>query len=205
MTRPATPAGSIIQLFAFAGSKENGMKKSTKKFGLKAVLLIAAGVAVVALIGFYLRNGVGRHDERLAEAATFGDVGKVSQLISAGANVNAKSHSPITISLPKQADTDDGLTPLFYAVSNRKTEVARFLLEHGADPNIATDAGNVPLLIAAASGDTTMVGLLLKHGAKPGYKNAAGDTPLKRAQKGAQRDPRYQEVVRMLTAAGAKE
>ena len=42
-----------------------------------------------------------------------------------------------------------GQTPFLRAAAAGDVEVMRLLLEHGADPNIATDAGTTPLMVAA--------------------------------------------------------
>jgi ankyrin repeat protein len=177
------------------------MKKITRKVRVGLLVILVAGIVVVAFNNSYLSNGVGEREQGLMEAATFGDRSKVSELIRTGANVDAKAHSPFNLG---RSSVDDGLTPLFYAVSNRKTEVVRLLLENGANPNIATDADNVPLLIAASSGDPEIVSLLLKYKASPDHQNSVGDTPISLARRRAEHSPEHREVVRLLMTAGAR-
>ena len=68
--------------------------------------------------------------------------------------------------------------------------IARVLLEHGADPNCPNEQGDTPLHRVLASRlvrePTAFVKLLLDAGADPTRKNNAGETPLDIAQ--AQRD-----------------
>ncbi|WP_394794222.1 ankyrin repeat domain-containing protein [Armatimonas sp.] len=56
------------------------------------------------------------------------------------------------------------------------TELAKNLLAHGADPNVANDDGNTPLHIAAFFCRAELVELLLKNGAELNRKNPRGET-----------------------------
>src|SRR5262245_21898537 len=100
-------------------------------------------------------------------------------------------------------------TPLYLATDNRNIEggdfpvpkpdldhfdFIKFLLEHGADPNIRTkdntltrtiftmqwffEAGATPFVRAAQSGDLDLLKLLIKHGADPLAKTDHNDTAL---------------------------
>jgi ankyrin repeat protein len=72
-------------------------------------------------------------------------------------------------------------TALHVAVENGRTDVAKLLLESGADPNHPSDMydGWSPLLIAAARQSRQLVELLLSHGAHVDAWEAAalGDLP----------------------------
>ncbi len=57
-------------------------------------------------------------------------------------------------------------------------EMARLLLDDGANVNAADHAGLTRLHSAAAVADAAMVQLLLSRGADPGRKTVAGQTPL---------------------------
>ena len=91
--------------------------------------------------------------------------------------------------LGARVDVQDtaGHTPIFYSISLVERfnatlfEVAKKLLEAGANPNIPDRFGNVPLAVCcAASGfDTEQnLKLLLKHGADPYIRNHSGNSPL---------------------------
>lgn len=78
---------------------------------------------------------------------------------------------------------EDGLAPLHHAVRGGHFEVARFLLERGANANlrVATTAESTPLYEAAAAGHAALVALLLEHGAKINARARSGKTALHRA------------------------
>jgi uncharacterized protein len=65
-------------------------------------------------------------------AARQGAMSTVEALVELGADLNAASPA-------------DRTTPLVIAVINGHFDIAHYLLEHGADPNLATDAGMTPL------------------------------------------------------------
>lgn len=56
-------------------------------------------------------------------------------------------------------------TPLHLAVKNGHISVVDCLLQHGADPNIASDNNTTPLMTAAKNKSMEIVQLLLRHGA----------------------------------------
>ena len=77
-------------------------------------------------------------------------------LIAAGADVNelaTASFAPVT--------------PLGTAANFGAVEVAKVLLEHGADTEKTSDARHTPLSVAQANGHTTLADVLLAHGAAP--------------------------------------
>ncbi len=55
-------------------------------------------------------------------------------------------------------------------------EIARELLDHGANVNAVNADGVTPLMIAAARDNSAMIGLLLQAGADPRAKSTAGET-----------------------------
>ena len=90
-----------------------------------------------------------------------------------------------------------GQTPLPRA---RTVEIARLLLEHGADVDAARGPGVTPLMSAAAAGRTECVKLLLEHGADPNARDLPdGRTALHRAA--LEEDP---AIARALLEHGAE-
>lgn len=71
-------------------------------------------------------------------------------------------------------------TSLNIAVQNKQKNVARFLIESGADVNIAESGGFTPLHYAVL-GDVATTEFLLKHGADIYAKNSYGETPVDKA------------------------
>ena len=60
-----------------------------------------------------------------------------------------------------------------YAVEKDNYQIAKILLENGANPNIqSTVSGVAPLFDAALEGHLPMVKLLVSHGADPNQKGA---------------------------------
>jgi ankyrin repeat protein len=88
----------------------------------------------------------------LAEAAVAGNADVVRRLLTAGADVEAQDA--------------DGQTALMIAARSSVIEVARLLLENGADANARERwREQTPLMWAAAQSRPAMVDLLLAHGA----------------------------------------
>ena len=82
------------------------------------------------------------------------------------------------------ADQPGGLTALHVAMLNNYTELARWLLERGANPNAPDGKGEAPLHAAAIFDrrpGCPMTRLLLAHGADVGARDPQGETPLHRA------------------------
>jgi uncharacterized protein len=134
-------------------------------------------------------------------AAREGTVESARLLIAAGAN-------------PNDASTD-GTEALVVAAHSDNAPVAMYLLDHGADPNLA-GAGYAALHAAVLRGNVALVKALLEHKANPNVKlmkgtetrrfsqvyslpgNLAGATPLLLAGKFAEA-----EIMRALANGGA--
>lgn len=86
----------------------------------------------------------------LMEVAKLGDVDKARVLLGHGANVNIRT---------------DGNTPLVWAISNNHPELARFLIDAGADVNLPGDGGIRPLARARTHNMADIEKLLLAKGA----------------------------------------
>lgn len=89
------------------------------------------------------------------------------------------------------------------ANAEEKEKVVSFLIESGADLNVAGDAsdkskGGSPLMYAAQVGRIDYLQLLLDHGAEIDFQNANGDTALIKAADGDKL-----ESIRFLLANGA--
>jgi ankyrin repeat protein len=91
-------------------------------------------------------------------AARAGDIESVKLLLAAGMDINTRTQADnnpprngvvVALGFPKSVWTS-GYTPLLVATVRGRIEMAHFLLDHGADPNIL-DAGYTPLHWAAAN------------------------------------------------------
>jgi len=90
------------------------------------------------------------------------------------------------------------MTPLHLAAWEGRAAVTEFLLQHGADPNVAEANGDTPLHFAASSGYAEIARSLLKHGAQVNARNKDGKTPLSRGR------PRS-EIAELLKKHGGVE
>ncbi|CAD6195177.1 unnamed protein product [Caenorhabditis auriculariae] len=103
----------------------------------------------------------------LLEAASKGDLDKVTELLESGADVDSKDFV--------------GATPIYWASEKGHLEVVRLLLDHEADVEIANKDGWTPLLSASFYGKEEIVTTLLRHGADPNAQNGRGFTALQLA------------------------
>jgi ankyrin repeat protein len=99
-------------------------------------------------------------------AASTNDVEYALSRILAGDDVN-------------QGD-DMGFTPLHLAAQEWSLDVARLLLQRGADVDKTNVHGNTPLFTAVfnSRGRGEMIELLREHGADPLYVNESGQSPV---------------------------
>ena len=102
-------------------------------------------------------------------AARQGDLRAARHLVTAGADVNDMAAV--------------GTSALVVAAHSGHTALARFLLEHGADPN-AAEAGYSALHAATLRGDETLAAALLARGADP-------NAPVVRGSQGRRNSPDY--------------
>lgn len=117
------------------------------------------------MVELLLQNGAGPH---LPALCYVGDVEQAKALADAE---------------PQLVDTvgSSGHTPLYAAVCGGSVELARMLLDRGADPEGKTKFGEAPLHAAANRGGVAMIKLLLERGADPSPRNSLNWTPLHRA------------------------
>jgi quinoprotein dehydrogenase-associated probable ABC transporter substrate-binding protein len=121
-------------------------------------------------------------------------------LMEAGAKVNEPSG-------------DDGLTPLMIAAgqtspaegamflpgSTRPTDIARGLLDRGADVNAQSKSGATALMIAAVHNNPPMIGMLIDAGADPTLKNSLGQTAADVAERNGNLEA--QQAIKVLSTA----
>lgn len=155
---------------------------------------------LVLVVSFCLSTAAGvsagKLEDDLHWAVMLRDVNRVRASLDQGANVNAKD------------EDKSGYTALMSAAMNGLTDVAKVLLDKGADVNIKDNYGGTALEYAALFGNADIVKLLLEKGANVNEKYSNGRTILDEVNKLIGEDKsnkeKYEEVVRILKDAGAR-
>eukprot|EP00894_Picocystis_sp_ML_P001752 jgi/Pico_ML_1/52269/g2998.t1 len=104
----------------------------------------------------------------LLEAAKFGDVEAVEDLVAVGKD-------------PNESD-EEGRTPLHYACAYDHVEVLEELMKGGADVEKTDSKGNTALHYAAGYARANHIKVLVGAGASKGVKNLMDKTPLELIQ-----------------------
>ena len=94
--------------------------------------------------------------------------------------------------------TPDGCTELMLACQDGQVTVARFLLDHGADPNLGKHNGSTALFKAAQEGNTDICRMLIHAHAHIDARFCSGATPLGAAACGG-----HVAVARLLLSMDA--
>jgi uncharacterized protein len=102
----------------------------------------------------------------LGLAVFFGHREAVETLLQAGADVNQVAKNAMKVA------------PLHAAAASKQLEVAKRLLELGANANARQEAGFTPLHEVAANGQLEFARVLLAHGAEVNARTDDGKTPL---------------------------
>jgi ankyrin repeat protein len=108
----------------------------------------------------------------LGLACFFGQVEAARLLLEAGADVQAAARNAMRV------------TGLHAAAAARSVEIARMLLQRGADANARQQAGYTALHAAAQHGDGELVELLLAHGGDPALRSEDGRDAAAHAREG---------------------
>lgn len=101
----------------------------------------------------------------LGYAAFFNHPRAVERLLAAGANPNLASQNPM------------GVAPLHSALAGGHKELARMLIDAGADVSAASASGWTPAHYVAHNGDIETARYLVAKGAKTDGVNGDGKTP----------------------------
>lgn len=98
-------------------------------------------------------------------------------------DINEVKNALSTCDVNEQEETT-GFTALHYCAQNQYLEIAKLLIDNGADVDIKDVYGNTPLFKAVffSNGDTAMIKLLLDAGADPELKNDSGVSPKELAE-----------------------
>jgi ankyrin repeat protein len=106
----------------------------------------------------------GALDYNLMIASSHGYIGEINRLVSSGADV--------------LAETQQGVTPLIFAVSNNRVEASKLLLDYGSDPDKITVQGDRPLFIAVKNQNAEIAEALIRAGAEVDTTDKYRATPL---------------------------
>jgi uncharacterized protein len=117
----------------------------------------------------------------LGLATFFGHAQTVDALLAARAEVNAAYRETMK------------LTPLGSAMAIGRNDIARTLIDHGADVNASAVSGHRPLHTAAARGNLESATLLLDNGADINATTTDGKTALAYAE-----EHEHPEMVKLL-------
>ncbi|MFP6903723.1 MAG: ankyrin repeat domain-containing protein [Verrucomicrobiota bacterium] len=110
-------------------------------------------------------TGSGRLSEALAEAVAGGNLSETRRLVAAGASLSERQE-------------ESGMPPLCTAAFHGHLDIARVLLDKGAEVSHPNRDGNTALHIAAFLCRTEMVKLLLEKGAPPGQRNKRSESSI---------------------------
>ena len=139
----------------------------------------------------YLRGNTPLHS-----AACYGDVEMVQVLLNLEADVNIPNNekrSPLNYIPHNPPDCGEG--PIFF---QSLANVARLLLDRGADINARNIWGSTPLHASTFMGRIEVVRVLLERGADVGAVDKQGRTPFSLAKKYG-----YDEIMKLLSEHGA--
>jgi ankyrin repeat protein len=103
-------------------------------------------------------------DYDLMIAASKGYSSEIIRLISKGADADA--------------ETNEGATPLVFAVSNNMAEAVKTLISFNPTIDQVTRSTETPLLIAVKNGNSEITEMLIRAGADINYADRHGATPL---------------------------
>jgi uncharacterized protein len=146
---------------------------------------VFAGLTLVLILGAICGSRAGDLDF-FVEAVRKNRIDEVRALLLKGVDVNSR-------------DVFGDNAGLHWAASLGLAEMARLLIDNGADVNVRNEEGYTPLHWAAGEGQKELVVILIIHGADVNAHNKRGWTPLRWAEAQSQK-----EIVRILVAAGGR-
>ena len=104
------------------------------------------------------------YDLRLLFSSAAGDTSLIGTLLAAGADIDVQS--------------DNGATPLAYAVAYDQIAATEYLLRAGADPEISNYRRETPLHLAIFNQNLSIAEMLIRYGANIDARDMHGATPL---------------------------
>jgi len=156
----------------------------------QTALMIVARTGRVDAAQVLLKHGANvnaaeqwRGQTALMWAAAQNQAAMVKVLVSAGADANARStvnnwQRQVTAEPRAIYRPAGGLTPLLYVAREGCADCAKFLVEGGADINLADPEEVSPLLLSVLNGHYDVAAYLIQNGANPNKWDWYGRTPL---------------------------
>lgn len=114
-------------------------------------LLAVGSLAIYMAIGFYRAS----HVPSLHSAAGAGNLQEVKSLIAAG--------TPVNMQITGAWDAYQGQTALMWAAWHGHADVARFLLDNGADPSMRDASGHTAKDFAEMDGNDLVLQILEQY------------------------------------------
>jgi hypothetical protein len=133
-------------------------------FSNEFIFHVAENKASADALARHLDDARGSPSSLLPFAMARGDLDAVQRHIAHGAGVN-------------EPDPKTGAVPLSVAALHDRLDMARYLIEHGADVSATNRDGNTPLHTAAFLGRTELVKLLIENGASLSQRNHRKESP----------------------------
>ena len=154
---------------------------------------IGISVGIVLLIFILIPNFIEQKPSEFELAVISNDVSKVKMLLNSGVNVNlnygliracsGSGHEEVARLLLENganvnSSTENGSTPLFWAVRFGHYNIVKLLITHGADINQHEKSNVTPLHQAVEYKHLDVVKLLIQNNVEPNKIDYAGKTPL---------------------------
>jgi 7,8-dihydropterin-6-yl-methyl-4-(beta-D-ribofuranosyl)aminobenzene 5'-phosphate synthase len=139
----------------------------------------------IILLSLFGLVSISWSSDNIHEAIIKGDLDAVQTILAGNAG-------------PLEARNSDNLTPLLLASIHGKTEIARFLIEKGANIHAGDNENSTPLHNAAARGHSAVLSLLIDNGARINQCDGNGMTALHFAAAYG-----HPECVKLLLEKGA--
>ena len=112
-------------------------------------------------VPLYYRSAL---EYNLMIAASEGYTEEINRLIMKGADIFS--------------ETEQGVTPLIFAISSNQTKVAKMLIDYGSDPNKLTLRNETPLIIAVKNENSEITEALIRAGADIDFSDRYNATAL---------------------------
>ncbi len=139
-------------------------------------------------------------DETIFKAIKNNDLSVVQKAVTQGANINAQLEEC-------EEHGNPGWTPLMAAAASNTVEIAKYLLDKGADLSPCNTKGSTVLMLACSRGRLELVTMFLEKNADVHAKDDDGYTALMAVCSGKTLDTDgteddYLEITRLLIAQG---